>query len=145
MARTDVEIANLTVLVVDDQDFVRTIIVQLLRRIGVRRVLEKGDGSAALELLEYRKPDLILCDIKMTPVDGLQFLRDVRGGLGGQNPHVPVIFLTSASDHDTVQAAIDNDVDGYLVKPVSAEDLRKKIVSVMTRRNSAKGVSWAAN
>ncbi len=142
MARMDVDLSNLTVLVVDDQDFVRAIIVQLLRRLGVRRVLEKGDGAAALELLEYRKPDLILCDIKMTPVDGLQFLRDVRGGLGGQNPDVPVIFLTSASDSETVQAAVDNEVDGYLVKPVSAEDLRKKITSVMAKRNASKGVSW---
>lgn len=143
MPRLDVEFERLAVLIVDDQDYVRTIIVQLLKRLGVRQVLECPNGAAALELLESRRPDVILCDIKMAPVDGLEFLRDVRGGLGGENPQVPIIFLTSASDQATVHAAIANEVDGYLVKPVAGEHLRKKIITVLGRRMAANGVSWS--
>lgn len=138
MARIEVDFAKLTILVIDDQDYVRSIIAQLLRRLGVSNVLECANGAYALELLEHNKPDVILCDIKMGPVDGLQFLKDVRGGLGGSDPQVPIIFLTSASDRNTVQAAITHDVDGYMVKPVSAEDLRSKIVGVLNRRFAEK-------
>jgi DNA-binding NarL/FixJ family response regulator len=74
----------------------------------------------------------------MAPVDGLQFLKDVRGGRGGSDPQVPIIFLSSASDRNTVQAAIMHDVDGYMVKPVSAEDLKSKIVGVLNRRFAEK-------
>jgi len=138
MARIDIEFSKLTVLVVDDQDYVRTIIAQLLKRLGVSKVLECSNGAFALEVLEHHKPDIILCDVKMAPVDGLQFLRDVRGGLGGSDPQVPIIFLTSASDRSTVQAAITHEVDGYMVKPVSAEDLKTKIAAVLNRRFTEK-------
>jgi two-component system chemotaxis response regulator CheY len=134
MARIEIDFSKLTVLVIDDQDYVRSIIAQLLKRLGVARVLECPNGAFALETLEHNQPDVILCDVKMGPVDGLQFLKDVRGGLAGSNPQVPIIFLTSASDRSTVQAAIIHDVDGYMVKPVSAEDLKSKIAGVLNRR-----------
>jgi two-component system chemotaxis response regulator CheY len=145
MARTDVEFADITVLVVDDQDYVRSIVAQLLRRLGVGHVLESSNGSDALQILERSKPDVILCDIKMQPVDGLQFLHDVRGGIAGANPNVPIIFLTSASDRATVQAAIEGDVDGYLVKPVSAEELKTKMRAVLARRIGERGISWKSS
>ncbi len=138
MARIEIDFSKLTILVVDDQDYVRTIIAQLLKRLGVSKVVECANGAYALEVLEHTRPDIILCDIKMAPIDGLQFLRDVRGGLGGSDPNVPIIFLTSASDRGTVHAAITHDVDGYMVKPVSAEDLKSKIVGVLNRRFSEK-------
>ncbi len=138
MARIDVDFSKLSILVVDDQDYVRSIITQLLKRLGVLKVLECANGAYALELLEHNKPDVILCDVKMAPVDGIQFLKDVRKGLAGSDPNVPIIFLTSASDRSTVQAAITHDVDGYMVKPVSAEDLKSKIIGVLNRRFTEK-------
>ncbi len=143
MAKVEVELPKLTVLVVDDQDYVRTIVVQILRKLGVGRVLQSSDGAEALEILEKTTPDLILCDIKMKPVDGLQFLRDVRGGLGGPDPELPIIFLTSASDRETVKAAIEGDIDGYVVKPVSPTDLKAKIIAVLGKRLASRGVNWA--
>jgi two-component system chemotaxis response regulator CheY len=134
MARIEIDFSALTILVIDDQDFVRTIIAQLLKRLGVAKVLECANGAYAFEMLEHHKPDVILCDVKMGPVDGLQFLKDVRGGRGGSDPQVPIIFLTSSSDRNTVQTAIAHDVDGYMVKPVSAEDLKSKIFTVLNRR-----------
>ena len=137
------EFPKLTVLVVDDQDFVRNIVVQILKKLGVGRVLQSSDGAEALEILEKTTPDLILCDIKMKPVDGLQFLHDVRGGLGGPDPEVPIIFLTSATDQDTVRAAIEGDIDGYLVKPVAPADLKAKIIAVLGKRMISRGVPWS--
>ena len=143
MSAPEAAFSNVTILVVDDQDYVRSIVSQLLKRLGVGRILECANGSEALKLLERNAPDVILCDIKMQPVNGLQFLHDVRAGVAGCDAKVPIIFLTSASDRTTVQAAIEGNVDGYLVKPVSASDLKSKLISVLSRRNPAdKSISW---
>ncbi|PKU23256.1 response regulator [Telmatospirillum siberiense] len=137
MAPREIDFEKLTFLVVDDQEYVRSLIVQLLRRLNVGRVIEETDGASALTLLRTTTPDFILCDIKMDPVDGLEFLRDVRSGRDGiGDPRVPVVFLTSDSERATVMAAIENEVDGYLVKPVSLVDLKSKIVSVLNKRRA---------
>ena len=141
MPKISVDLARLTVFVIDDQDYVRSIVVQLLRRLGVGNVHECDGGGSALTMMESIKPDLIFCDIKMKPMDGLQFLQAVRAGKSVADPTVPVIFLTSASDRPTVEEAIKGDVSGYMVKPVSGNDLRDKIISVMSKR-AEKGVAW---
>jgi two-component system chemotaxis response regulator CheY len=140
MPPREVDFEKLTFLVVEDQEYVRSLVVQLLKRLGVRRVLEESDGSSALTLLQTTTPDFVLCDIKMDPVDGLEFLRHVRSGKDGiGDPRLPIVFLTSDSDRKTVMAAIENEVDGYLVKPVSLNDLKAKINSVMNKRRT---VTW---
>jgi len=136
MAPREIEFDKLTFLVIEDQEYVRSLIVQLLKRLGVGRVLEEADGSSALTLLQTTTPDFILCDIKMDPVDGLEFLRLVRSGKDGiGDPRLPVVFLTSDSERATVMAAIESEVDGYLVKPVSLNDLKVKIISVLKKRS----------
>lgn len=140
MPPREIEFEKLTFLVVEDQEYVRSLIVQLLKRLDVGRILEETDGASALTLLRTTSPDFILCDIKMDPVDGLEFLRDVRRGRDGiGNPRVPVVFLTSDSERTTVMAAIENEVDGYLVKPVALVDLKAKIVSVL---NKHRALTW---
>lgn len=124
---------HLTVLVVDDQDYIRKLLRQLLKHLGCGTVLEASDGAEALNALATMTPDLILCDIRMQPVDGLEFLRQVRRGKGVLVSTVPIIFLTGESDRGTVMAAIESEVDGYLVKPVSPQDLRGKIVAVLSK------------
>ena len=106
-----------------------------LDRDVVGRVLEESDGASALSLLQTTTPDFVLCDIKMDPVDGLEFLRQVRSGKDGiADSRLPVVFLTSDSERSTVMAAIESEVDGYLVKPVSLNDLKAKITSVLNKR-----------
>lgn len=135
MAPREIDFSKLTMLVVEDQDYVRSLIVQLLRRLGAVNILEEAHGAGALKLLRTAEPDLILCDIKMTPVDGLEFLSAVRNGKDGiRNPRVPVVFLTSDSEKSTVMAAIEQEVDGYLIKPVSLSDLKAKITGILAKR-----------
>ena len=137
MLSREIEFDKLTFLVIEDQEYVRSLIVQLLKRLGVKRVNEEPDGAAALAWLKTMTPDFILCDIKMEPIDGLAFLREVRSGKGGsENQQVPVVFLTSDSDQETVMAAIECDVDGYLIKPVALNDLKSKIVAVLNKRRA---------
>lgn len=137
MVQAKCDFSQMTMLVVEDQEYVRSLIVQLLKRLGVGTVLEEEDGAGALSALRNLTPDLVLCDIKMTTVNGLEFLRRVRGGQGGAaNCRIPIVFLTSISEKSTVEEAVANNVDGYLVKPVSLTALRSKITSVLTRRQS---------
>lgn len=136
MPPQEIDFEKLTFLVVEDQEYVRSLIVQLLKRLGVGRVLEESDGASALSLLRTTAPDFILCDIKMDPVDGLELLREVRSGKDGiGDRRLPVVFLTSDSERATVMAAIESEVDGYLVKPVSLNELKAKIISVLNKRH----------
>lgn len=141
MQLREVDFGKLTVLVVDDQDYIRSLIVQLLKRLGVGTVLEEADGTAALERLRLGPPDIVLCDLRMEPMDGMEFLRQVRLGQAGlTDPQLPIVFLTSDNERATVLAAIQNDVSGYLVKPVGLDNLRAKIVMALTHR--AGPVTW---
>jgi two-component system chemotaxis response regulator CheY len=135
MAPLDIDFSKLTVLVVEDQDYVRSLITQSLKRLGVGSILEEADGAGALRVLRNLLPDFVLCDIHMDPVDGLELLSQVRNGEEGVlDPHVPLVFLTSNSERGTVLAAIENEVDGYLIKPVSLNELKTKIISVLSKR-----------
>lgn len=141
MQLREVNFSKLTILVVDDQDYIRSLIVQLLKRLGVGQVIEEPDGASALTRLRDTIPDLVLCDLKMDPVDGMEFLREVRAGHAGLTaPLLPIIFLTADNERDTVLHAIENDVDGYLVKPVGLDDLKAKISAALTRRTGP--VTW---
>jgi two-component system chemotaxis response regulator CheY len=119
------------VLVVEDEDFTRKIIRSLLHQLGVRHFHEATDGKAGLlEVLRVR-PQLVLCDIHMKPVNGLQFLKSLREAKIPAIASTPVVFLTSDSQTDTVMLAKEQAVDGYLVKPVSLAQLKRKIDSVL--------------
>ncbi|MDR3435484.1 response regulator [Telmatospirillum sp.] len=138
MTSCDIDFGKLTFLVIEDQEYVRSLISELLKRLGADRVFEESNGAAALELLKTATPDFVFCDIKMEPVDGLEFLRRVRTGVDGVGDRqLPIVFLTSDSERTTVMAAIEGNVDGYLVKPVSLGDLKAKITFVLERRRAA--------
>jgi two-component system chemotaxis response regulator CheY len=142
MPPREIDFAKLTVLVVEDQEYIRKLIVQLLKKLGCASVIEAGDGEEGLQVLSRSTPDLVICDIKMEPVDGLTLLHKVRAGEGVRNAQIPIIFLTSDSERETVVQAIQAEVDGYMVKPVSPADLKAKITAVLSKRLSAASMPW---
>jgi len=122
---------SVKVLVVEDETHTRAIIRSMLRQIGIHTVLEATDGKAGLTEIARTRPTLVLCDIHMKPVDGRQFLKMVRETKVDWVRNIPVIFLTADAKPETVQMAKDLHVDGYLVKPVTAGDLKARIDSVL--------------
>lgn len=118
---------NLRVLVLEDETHIRQIICRLLRQIGFRLIDQAENGVDGLRELLRVRPHVILCDIHMEPMDGLAFLRKLRGLGHEQLSNIPVIFLTADTTRDTVLAAKDLRVDGYLAKPVSPKALRERI------------------
>lgn len=123
---------GLRILVIDDQAFVRKVLRQYLNNRGCRDVIEAANGQQALECLAGPIPDAIVCDINMEPGNGFEFLSSLRNA-GGPLSQIPFVFLTSSADADFVRQAKEMNVDGYLLKPVSAEKLCAAVERVIIR------------
>lgn len=129
--------ADYSVLIVDDEQFARGIVRNLLGQIGIRRIHEAPDGkSGLLELLRV-KPSVVLCDIHMKPIDGRQFLKTVRETKVARVAATPVIFLTADAQPETVKFAKENNANGYLVKPVSLTQLKQRLDAVLVQATPA--------
>jgi two-component system chemotaxis response regulator CheY len=130
-----VNLATLKVLVIDDQEFVRTIVKKMLVQLGVGTVLEAHDGNSGLDVVTREGPDVVICDIQMRPVDGFGFVRQLRDTPGVAQ--TPVIMLTAHTDATTVARAKELHIDAFLAKPVLPPALRDKIVKVLSRAPAA--------
>lgn len=133
--RMSLDFSKRKALIVEDNDFVRFTIKKNLMDFGFGEVYEAGNGMEGLEQLS-KNPDIVICDINMEPVNGHEFLQHLRKAPG--MPHdLPVIFLTSSGDTQSVHRAINLEVDAYLLKPVNPDALKKKLVALMTRMADA--------
>ncbi len=123
--------AELKVLVIEDEPYIRQIIRGLLRTLGVKRIDEAGDGKAGYGEVIRTRPDVVLCDINMSPVNGLAFLRTLRKSSVASVARTPVIFLTAEKGEEAVIQAVELKVNGYLTKPVSPNDLKNRLIAVL--------------
>jgi two-component system chemotaxis response regulator CheY len=122
---------KLRVLIIDDDPFTRCLIAQMLREIGVRSVTNQANGKDGLMELVRTRPHIVLCDIHMEPMNGLQFLKGVRNIKVKGVDLTPVVFLTADANADTVAFAKAHGVAGYLVKPTSRKLLNERIDTVI--------------
>jgi CheY-like chemotaxis protein len=125
---------GLKVLIVDDEAFMRRTIKAMLRVVGRFLVEEADDGDAALALLPTFRPDIVLCDIQMPRIDGLQFVQQLRNHREGDLRETPVLMLTVSADEATILDAARLQVSGYLVKPVSPKLLGSHISAIVRTR-----------
>ena len=125
------------ILVVDDQAYFRTMVREQLRRLGFHDVFEADSGMEGLVELSKANPHLILLDINMKPMDGLEFLARIRADKSLKNPNVPVIFLTSHAESDKVRRAIELGAAGYLVKPIAFLDLKARIGAALIKKQKS--------
>jgi len=126
------DLTRLKVLIIDDQDFVRAIIRKMLGQIGIANVVEARDGTSGLDVVDRDGPDLVICDVRMRPLDGFGFVRAVR--TQPKTAKLPVILLTAHTDAATLDLAEEIGVDAILAKPVLAPALKDKIVEVIAAR-----------
>ncbi len=118
---------NLRILIVEDEAYIRKIIFQILNRLRINKISEAEDGGEGFKKALMIRPDLILCDIHMEPVDGIKFLTKLRGMNQPELASTPVVFFTSDANQEKVMMARKLKVSGYLVKPVSVNDVKKQI------------------
>jgi two-component system, chemotaxis family, chemotaxis protein CheY len=117
------------VLVVDDSRTMTTIISSLVREVGYTNVEQVNDGASALDKLRAKKYGLVLSDWEMTPMNGTEFIHEMRQE--PMNSSTLVIMITGKGDADVSWLS---GADGYLTKPFKAHDLREKIEEVMAQR-----------
>lgn len=123
----------LRVLVVEDNQHMRSLLRSLLNSIGIREIHEAANGTAALDILREKPCDLVLSDLAMMPMDGIDFTRDVRQSPRSVNPFVPVIMVTGHTERHKVEAARDAGVTEFIAKPVTAQSLFARIAEILER------------
>ena len=122
-----VHMTGTKVLVVDDEPTVREVVVGYLRRDG-HEVAEAADGTTALELLDAEPPDLVVLDMMLPGVNGLDILRRVRS-----TSDIPVIMLTARAEESDRVAGLELGADDYVVKPFSPRELAARVNGVLRR------------
>lgn len=114
------------VVIADDHAVVRHGLAQLLSTFAdVELVGEAGDGERAVAVCEDTQPDVVLMDLEMPVMDGIEATQQIKA----QHPDVAVVVLTSFSDRDRILQALDAGAAGYLLKDVEPEELAKAIQS----------------
>src|SRR5579859_3819415 len=126
-------IANLKVLVVDDELTMRKVRRSLLQAIGVKTICEAHDGRVGLEAVCTVAPDIIILDWEMPSPNGPEFMRHLRSPASFPLPDVPVIMLTAHGERARVVEAVRLGVNEFLLKPVSSTALLARLVSILAR------------
>ena len=124
---------SLNILLVDDNQHMRSIASAILQSAGIRRIREVSDGSTALEALREEPMDLAIVDFNMAPLDGVAFPRLVRNSPDSPNRYLPIIMMTGHSEKHRVYEARDAGVTEFVVKPITAKAVFDRIQAVILR------------
>ena len=122
---------SMKILVVDDFSTMRRIIRNLLRDLGFENSYEADDGSTALPMLRRGSFDFLITDWNMPGMNGLELLEQVRAD--DQLRGMPVLMVTAEARRDQIVTAAQAGVNGYIVKPFTANTLKEKIDKVFER------------
>ncbi len=126
------------VLVVDDQEAMRTVVSMVLESMGISNIIETADGSEAVDILRRsyyggvdspKEFDIVISDWKMPYKSGLELLKEMRC-----NPrlrHIPYVMLTCLDDEQSMKEAIEAGANKYLTKPFTTKTLRGTIRSLL--------------
>ncbi|NLY14900.1 MAG: chemotaxis protein CheY [Gammaproteobacteria bacterium] len=124
---------NMKILIVDDFSTMRRIIKNLLRDLGFTNTEEADDGSTALPMLQSGNFDFLVTDWNMPQMTGIELLRAVRAD--DRLKHLPVLMVTAEAKRDQIIEAAQAGVNGYVVKPFTAQALQDKIEKIFERVN----------
>lgn len=127
------QFSRLRILVIDDNDFMRSLYRQLLHAIGFpySHIKDVGDGSRAIEFLDEYDCDLAICDLNMKPMNGKKFTRYIRTSPKSPDPYLPIIVCTGHTELVHVAHARDAGANEILRKPVTAASLYSRLNSVV--------------
>lgn len=121
--------AAINVLSVDDEEFARSMISRQLESIGVNKIIEATNGADALTCLEDSADDIhiIISDIEMPEMNGYEFVRRIRYGAVPRYKDIPILMLTGKDTDKNVRSARIHKINGFLVKPSSADEVRSQL------------------
>lgn len=128
---TGYDFSQLSVMVVDDQLPMRTLLGNILRTLGFSDITFAMSGEGALDQLAERAIDIVITDEHMQPMSGVELTRLVRVGHRGINPFLPIIMISADTAMALIRAARDAGVTEFLAKPVSAERIFCRLRAVV--------------
>jgi len=122
---------NIRALIVDDSSVMRKIVERCLRQAGIdlKQVWESGNGAEALAVLQANQVDLILCDINMPVMDGLEFIKQLSGVESAKG--VPVIMITTEGSEAHVVQALSCGARGYIRKPFTPDQVKTQVIPAL--------------
>lgn len=126
---------SIRALIVDDSSVMRKIVERCLRQAGIdlKQVFEAGNGAEAISSLNDNPVDLILCDINMPVMDGLEFVKQLAGIPNAKG--VPVVMITTEGSEAHVVQAISCGAKGYIRKPFTAEQVKEHVIPVLAGKS----------
>ena len=122
---------DMKILVVDDFSTMRRIIKNLLIELGFPNIVEADDGSTAFPILQEGGVDFLITDWNMPNVPGIELLQKVRGDDKLKN--MPVMMVTAEATREQIVQAAEAGVNGYIIKPFTAQTLEDKIKAIFER------------
>lgn len=125
----------MNILVVDDFSTMRKIIKNLLRELGFTNISEADDGTTALLMLQKSEFDFLVTDWIMPKMQGIDLVKEIR-----KDPNlssVPVLMVTAEAKREHIIEAVQAGVNGYVVKPFTAQTLQEKIEMIFERLEAA--------
>jgi CheY-like chemotaxis protein len=124
--------------VVDDHPTIREVVRAMLKKLGHTNVVLAADGTDAWPLIRLTGPCVVISDIDMPRRNGLELLRDVRMGVDDVDRSTPFLLLTGHAEHELVGVALALDVSAFLVKPVSAPGLERRLARALDSKLTPK-------
>lgn len=122
---------NMKILIVDDFSTMRRIIKNLLRDLGFTNTQEADDGNTALPMLRSGDFDFLVTDWNMPGMTGIELLKEIRAD--AKLASIPVLMVTAEAKRDQIIEAAQAGVNGYVVKPFTAQVLKEKIDKIFER------------
>jgi two-component system chemotaxis response regulator CheY len=117
----------LKVLLVDDNRYARLLLAEILRAVGVRDIFEAADGADGLALMQASPIDVVITDLSMHPMDGIDFVRLLRTSPDSPNQFAPVIMVTGHATRDRLNAARDAGVSEFMAKPFTPRAVLQRL------------------
>jgi two-component system cell cycle response regulator DivK len=126
------------ILYIEDNALNMRLVRKLLHSFGYN-MIEAYDGVSGLEMVEVECPDLILVDVNLPDIDGLEITRRIR--MNSQCTHIPIVALTANAMHGDRERCLDAGCDGYIAKPVTRLELKNVIQHFLTNKVTHSAVS----
>jgi len=127
--------SKIRALIVDDSSVMRKIVERSLRQAGIdlEKVVEASNGAEALGALRDNPVDLVLCDINMPVMDGLEFVRQV--GTVENAKGVPIVMITTEGSESHVVQALSSGARGYIRKPFTPDQVKEHVLPVLEKKS----------
>ena len=127
----DSYLRNVRVLIVDDQDFIRSLLRHILGVLGCTSITDAINVEAAWDIIRDNPPDLLIVDWEMEPMDGIELVNKIRNNDASRDRFMPIIMITAHSERPRIIAARDAGINEFVMKLVSARTLFSRLNAVI--------------